>query len=59
MTSIKYDHPQVMITITGKFHQNPLKTAGGVAETRLCLRTDGLKDGRTEERGLTSGDKKK
>ena len=30
-----------MGTITGKFHQNPLKTVGGVAETRLCLRTDG------------------
>ena len=24
-----------MGTITGKFHQNPLKTIGGVAETRL------------------------
>ena len=24
-----------MGTITGKFHQNPLKTEGGVAETRL------------------------
>ena len=40
MTSIKYAHLQVMGTITGKFHQNPLKTVGGVAETRLCLRTD-------------------
>ena len=39
MTSIKY-HFLVMGTITGKFHQNPLKTVGGVAETRLCLRTD-------------------
>ena len=28
-----------MGTISGKFHQNPLKTVGGVAETRLCLRT--------------------
>ena len=36
MTSIKYYHRQVMGTITGKFHQNPLKTLGGVAETRLC-----------------------
>ena len=35
MTSTKYDHLQVMVTITGKFHQNPLKTVGGVAETRL------------------------
>ena len=31
MTSIKYDHLQVMGTITGKFHLNPLKTVGGVA----------------------------
>ena len=41
MTSIKYARFQVMGTITGKFHQNPLKTVGGVAKTRLCLRTDG------------------
>ena len=47
MTMIKYDHLQVMGTITGKFHQNPLKTVGGVAETRLC---PGLTDGRTDER---------
>ena len=40
-TSIKYDHLQVMGAITGKFHQNPLKTAGGDARTRLCLRTYG------------------
>ena len=40
MTSIKYDHLQVMGTITGKFHQTPLKTIGGVAETRLCPRTE-------------------
>ena len=26
-----------MGTITGKFHQNPLKTVGGVAETRLTV----------------------
>ena len=38
-----------MGTITEKFHQNPLKTVGGVAETRLCLRTDILTDGRTDE----------
>ena len=43
MTSIKYANLQVMETITGKFHQNPLKTVGGVAETRLC-RTDGRAD---------------
>ena len=60
MTSIKYAHLQVMGTITGQFHQNPLKTVGGVAETRLCLRMDGLKDGRTHYYSplrLTSGDK--
>ena len=45
MTSIKYEHLQVMGTITGKFHQNPLKTVGGVSETRVCLWTDGLTDG--------------
>ena len=28
-----------MGTISGNIHQNPLKTVGGVAETRLCLRT--------------------
>ena len=37
MTSIKYDHLQVMETITGKFHQNPLKTVGGVVETRTSV----------------------
>ena len=47
MTSIKYAYLQVMETITGKLHQNPLKTVGGVAETRLCLWTDDLTDGRT------------
>ena len=40
MTSIKYDHLQVMETITGKFHQNPFKTVGEDAETRLCVQTD-------------------
>ena len=34
ITSIKYDHFQVMGTITKKFHPNPLKTVGGVVETR-------------------------
>ena len=29
MTSIKYAHLQVMGSITGRFHQNPLKTIGG------------------------------
>ena len=37
MTSVKYDHLQVMETITGKFHQNPLKNEGGVAETRTSV----------------------
>ena len=37
MTSIKYDHLQVMGTITEKFHQNPLKNAGGVDDTRTSV----------------------
>ena len=37
MTSIKYAHFQVMATISGKFHTNPLKTVGGVAETRTSV----------------------
>ena len=37
MTSIKYAHLKVMATISGKFHQNPLKTVGGVAETRTSV----------------------
>ena len=40
MTSIKYAHLHVMGTITRKFHQNPLNTVRGVAETRLYLRMD-------------------
>ena len=44
MTSIKYAHLQAMGTITAKFHQNPLTTVGGIAETRLCPQTDGLTD---------------
>ena len=36
-TSVKYDHLQVMATITGKFHQNPLRNVGGVAETRTSV----------------------
>ena len=48
MTSIKYDHFEVVGTITGKFHQHRLNTAGGVAETRLCLWTDGLTGGRAD-----------
>ena len=60
MTSIKYAHLQVMATISGKFHQNPLKTVRGVAETRLCLLTDGLTNRRTHYYSplrITSGDK--
>ena len=37
MTLIKYDHFQVMETITGKFHQYPLRNVGGVAETRTSV----------------------
>ena len=37
MTSMKYAHLQVMATIFGKFHKNPLKTVGGVAETRTSV----------------------
>ena len=37
ITLIKYDHLQVMATISGKFHQNPLKTVGGVVETRTSV----------------------
>ena len=36
ITSIKYDHLQIMATISRTFHQNPLKT-GGVAETRTSV----------------------
>ena len=37
MTSIKYAHLQFIATISGKFHQNPLKTVGGIAETRTSV----------------------
>ena len=37
MTSIKYDHLKVMGTITGKFHQNPLKIVGRVGETKSSV----------------------
>ena len=37
MTSIIYDHFQVMATISRKFHQNPLTTIGGVAKTRTSV----------------------
>ena len=60
MALIKYAHLQVMGTITGKLHQNPLKTVREVAETRLCLRTDGLTETHYyRPLRLTSGDNKK
>ena len=34
---MKYDHLQVMETITAKFHQNPKQNVGGVAETRTSV----------------------
>ena len=37
MTSINCHHLQVIGRITGKFHQNPLKTVGGVTETRTSV----------------------
>ena len=52
MTSVKYDHLQVMQTITGKFHQNPLKNVGGVAETRTSV----VKMAKTDK-GPYSGEK--
>ena len=36
MTSVKYDHLQVMKTITGEFYQNPLRNEG-VAATRASV----------------------
>ena len=37
MTSVRHDHVQIMETINGKFHQNPLRNVGGVAETRISI----------------------
>ena len=37
MTSVNYDHLQVMETITGKFHPNRLRNVGEVAETRTSV----------------------
>ena len=37
ITSIKYAHFQVMATIYGKFHKNPLKTEGAVAGTKTSV----------------------
>ena len=42
ITSIIYAHLQVMSTISGKFHKNPLKTVG-VAETRTSVGKNWLK----------------
>ena len=33
----KHDYLQVMETITGKFHKNPLRNVRGVAETRTSI----------------------
>ena len=46
MTSIKDDHLQVMATISGKFHKNPLQSVGGVAETRTSV----IKMAKTDKR---------
>ena len=37
MTSIKHYYLQIMGTISGRFHKNPLNTVGGVAETRTSF----------------------
>ena len=37
LTSVKYDQLQAMETITGKFHQNPLRNVGGVVKTRTSI----------------------
>ena len=37
MTSIENAHLQVIATVSGRFHKNPLKTVGGVAETRTSV----------------------
>ena len=44
MTSMKYDHLQVMATISGNVHKNPLKTVGVVAETRTSIDKMAKKD---------------
>ena len=48
----QYDHLQVMETITGKFHQYPLRNVGGVAETRTVdqwpKRTKGHNSGKKQ-----------
>ena len=36
MTSIKYNHLQVMVTITGKFYQQPLRNVGVVETRTFC-----------------------
>ena len=37
MTAVKYDHLQIMETITGKFHQNPSRNVGEVVGTRTFV----------------------
>ena len=37
MNSAKCAHLQVIEPVTGKFHRNPLRNVGGVAETRTCV----------------------
>ena len=37
INSVKYDQLQVMETIIGKFHQNPLKNIGEIAETSTSV----------------------
>ena len=37
MTYVKYDYLQVMETITGKFHQNPLKMKEELRRQELLL----------------------
>ena len=37
ITSVKYDHLQIMETITGEFHQNPSRNVGGVVEIRTSV----------------------
>ena len=47
--NMSYMYNILFKSIKGKFHQNPLKTVGGDAETRSCLWTDGWTEVRTDE----------
>ena len=53
MTSIKYDHLQVMETITGKFPQYPLRNVG-VVETKLVDKWPKLTKGRNSGKKQSS-----